>query len=130
MLLVWDVSPDREEPWRRFLQELSGPRHEEFASSRHRASVSAETVWFAPRSSGGGMAIVWLEAEDPERALRELTAELAARTPFGLWYATQMRGLFGCDPARLARAARGELLFGWRGTSDEGEQPGKEGSVG
>ena len=25
-LLVWDVPPAQEEPWRRFLQELSGSR--------------------------------------------------------------------------------------------------------
>ena len=130
LLLVWDVSPDQEEPWRRFLQELSGPRLREFAKSRHRASVSAETVWFAPRSSGGGVAIVWLEAEDPEQSLRKLTAELAAMTPFDSRYATQMCGPIGCDSARLARAVRGERLFGWRGTSGEGDQPEAEGSVG
>ena len=27
LLLVWNVSPDQEEPWRRFLQELSDSRH-------------------------------------------------------------------------------------------------------
>jgi hypothetical protein len=51
-LLVWDVSADQEEPWRRLLQELSGPRHEEYAESRRRLGVSAEPVWLSPKSSG------------------------------------------------------------------------------
>ena len=78
-LLVWDVPPDREEPWRRLLQELSGPRYEEYAQSRRRLGVSAESVWLAPKPSGAGVAVVYLKAEDPEWVLRELAA---SDTPF------------------------------------------------
>jgi hypothetical protein len=77
-LFVWQVSADQEEPSRRFLQELSGSRFEEYAKSRRRLGIFAESVWFAPKPSGGGAAVVFLEAEDSERALRELVAELAA----------------------------------------------------
>src|SRR3712207_9195250 len=77
-LLAWEVTADREEPWRRFLQELSGPRREEYAESRRRLGVSAECVWFTPKPSGGGIVVVILEADDPrwafELALRELAA--------------------------------------------------------
>jgi hypothetical protein len=118
-LLVWDVPPDQEEPWRRFLQELSGSRHEEHAESRRRLGVSTESVWLAPKPSGGGVAIVYLEAEDPEWALRELAA---SDTPFDSWYGTEMRRLFGFDLARLPRVAGGELLFAWGEASSEGEQ--------
>jgi hypothetical protein len=119
LLLAWDVPPNQEEPWRRFLQELSGSRYEEYAESRRRLGISAEFVWLAPKPSGGGVAVVYLEAEDPERALRELAASGA---PFDLRYATQMHRLFGCDLARLPRVAGGELLFAWREASGEGEQ--------
>ena len=118
-LLVWDVPPDREEPWRLFLQELSGPRYEEYAQSRRRLGVSAESVWLAPKPSGGGVAIVYLEAEDPEKALRELAGSDA---PFERWYGTQMRRLSGLDLARLPRVAPGELLFTWGEASSQGEQ--------
>ncbi len=117
-LLAWDVPPDREEPWRRFLQELSGPRHEEYAQSRRRLGVSAESVWLAPKPSGGGVAVIYLEAEDPEWVLRELAA---SDTPFDSWYGTQMRRLSGLDLARLPRVAPGELLFTWGEASSEGE---------
>ncbi len=124
-LFVWQVTADQEEPWRRFLQELSGPRFEEYAESRRRLEISAESVWFAPKPSGGGIAVVWLEAEDPERALRELVAELAAsETSFDSWLRRRMHELFGCDFAQLPRPARGELLFSWReATVEEKEEP-------
>jgi hypothetical protein len=124
-LFVWQVSADQEEPWRRFLQELSGSRYEEYAESRRRLGISAESVWLAPKPSGGGVAVVYLEAEDPERALRELAT---SETPFDSWYGTQMRKLFGCDFVRLSRVAGGEFLFAWRETSGEGEQEPPVGS--
>ena len=110
LLLAWDVPPDQEEPWRRSLQELSDPRYEEYARSRRRLGVTAESMWLIPKPSGGGVAIIYLEAEDPERVLRELAASDA---PFDSGYGTQMRKLFGLDPARLGRAASGELLYAW-----------------
>lgn len=117
-LFVWQVSADQEEPWRRFLQELSGSRFEEYMESRRCLGVSAESVWLAPKSSGEGVAVVYLEAEDPKRVLRELAA---SDTPFDSWYRTQMRELFDCDLARLWRVAGGEPLFTWREASGEGE---------
>jgi hypothetical protein len=121
-LLAWEVSANQEEPWRRFLQELSGSHHEEYIASRRRLSIFAESTWFAPKSSGGGVAVVFLEAEDPEWALRELVAELAAsETPFDLWYGKEMHKLFGCAFTQLTRIANGELLFLWREASGEGE---------
>ncbi len=122
-LFVWQVTADQEEPWRRLLQELSSSRFEEYAESRRRLDISAESVWFAPKPSGGGIAVVWLEAEDSERALRELVAEFAtSETSFDSWLRREMHELFGCDFAQLPRAARSELLFAWREASGEGEQ--------
>jgi hypothetical protein len=122
-LFVWQVSADQEEPWRRFLQELSGSHFEEYADSRRRLGISAESVWLAPKPSGGGVAIVYLEADNPEWALGELVAKLATpETPFDSWYGTQMHELFGCDFVRSPHLVGGELLFAWREASGEGEQ--------
>jgi hypothetical protein len=128
-VLAWDVPANREEPWRRFLQELSGPRHEEYTESRLRLGISAEFTWFVPRRSGGGVAVVYLEAQDPgwvlDRALREFAA---SDNPFDSWYRTQIHELFGCDFARSPRVLGGELLFGWREAPDGAEQGLPEGS--
>jgi hypothetical protein len=122
-LFACQISADQEEPWRRFLQELSVSRLEEYAESRRRLGISAESVWLAPKPSGGGVAIVYLEADNPEWALRELVAELATpETPFDSWYETQMHELFGCDFVRSPPLVGGELLFAWREASGEGEQ--------
>ena len=122
VLLAWDVSADREEPWRRLVQELSYARgEEEYLQSRRRLGVSAESVWLVPKPSGGGVAVVCLEVSDPERALVELAA---SEEPFDLWYAGAMRKIFGVDLARVAPAGSGELLFTWRdGGPGEREAP-------
>ena len=125
LLLAWDVPPDQEEPWRRFLQELSDSRYEQYAQSRRRLGILTESVWLAPKPSGGGVAIVYLEADKPKCALREFAASEA---PFDSWYGREMRRLFGCDLVRLPRVAGGELLFAWREVSGEGEQEPPEGS--
>ena len=113
LLLAWDVSAGQEEPWRRLLQELSDARREEeeYLESRRRLGISAESVWLVAKRSGGGTAVVYLEALDPEQALRELAASEA---PFDSCYSGGMRKLFGFDLARVPRIAGGELLFAWR----------------
>jgi len=121
--LAWRVSADQEEPWRRCLQELSGTRREEYVGSRQRLGISVEYVWLVPGlarkpGAGGGMAFVYLEALDPEGALRQLADSEA---PFDSWYSRGMRKVFGFDLARSPRVAGGELLFAWREASGEGE---------
>jgi hypothetical protein len=127
LLLSWDVSADQEEPWRRLLQELSDARREdeeeeEYVESRRRLGISAESVWLVVKPRGGGMALVYLQALDPERALRELAA---SEVPFDSWYSGGMRKLFGFDLARLPRAGSGELLFAWRNDWRDGDVPGE-----
>jgi hypothetical protein len=119
LVLAWDVPPDQEEPWRRLLQELSDSRYEEYMASRRRLGVSAESVWLVAKPSGGGVAIICLEADNPERVLGELAASEA---PFDSWYSGAMRKLFGFDLARIPRAAGGELLFAWRDDGDPGDR--------
>jgi hypothetical protein len=120
LLLTWDVSAVQEEPWRRLLQELSYARCEEgYMESRRHLGISAESVWLVSKPSGGGVAVVCLEALDPERALGELAASEA---PFDSWYSGAMRKLFGFDLARLPRAGSSELLFTWRDDRGPGER--------
>ena len=125
VLLSWEVSADQEEPWRRLLQELQElsdarreEEEEEYVGSRRRLGISAESVWLVPKPSGGGRAVVYLEALDSERALGELAA---SKAPFDLWYSGAMSKLFGFDLARLPWAGSGELLFAWR----DGDVPGE-----
>ena len=111
--MACDVSAEQEEPWRRLLQELSdaGCKEDEYARSRRRLGISVESVWLVPtKPRGGGVAVVCLQTDNPERVMKELAA---TDVPFNSWYGTQMRKAFGFDVARLPRAASGELLFAW-----------------
>jgi len=115
LLLACDISAEQEEPWRRLLQELSDAgrkEKEEYVETRRRLGISVESVWFIPsKPHGGGLTVVYLEAEDPERVLGELAASDA---PFDSFYSGRIRKLFGFDLARIPRAASGELLYAWR----------------
>jgi hypothetical protein len=122
LLLAWDVRSDREEPWRRLLQELSEARwQEEHMAACRRLGISVESIWFVPKMGGGGTAVVYLEAEDPERTLCEL---VASETLFDSWGIGGMDRFFGfgfsLDPVQASRVVVGELLFSWRyGVPDE-----------
>ena len=116
LLLAWDVRSDREEPWRRLLQELSELHwQEEHVTACRRLGISKQSIWIVPTMGGGGTAVVYLEAEDPERTLREL---MACETLFDSWGIGGMGNFFGfgfpLDSARASRVAGGELLFSWR----------------
>src|SRR4051812_40202776 len=98
LLLAWDVSAGQEEPWRRLLQELSDARRdEEYLESRRRLGILTESVWLVPKALGGGMAVVYLEASDPERTLGDLAASEAL---FDSCYSGGGRKLFGFELAR------------------------------
>jgi hypothetical protein len=122
LLLTWDVHPDREEPWLRLLQELFEARwREEHVAACRRLGISVESIWFVPKMGRGGTAVIYLEAEDPERTMREL---VASETLFEAWGIRGMDRFFGFgfspDSVHASRVVGGELLFSWRdGVPDE-----------
>src|SRR3712207_5881994 len=112
LLLTWDVHSDGEEPWRRLLQELSEAHwQEEHVAACRRLGISVESIWFVPKMGGGGAAVIYLEAEDPERTMREL---VASETLFDSWGIGGMGRLFGfgfsLDSVQASRVAGGEIL--------------------
>ena len=105
------------------MQELADPgrkEEEEYAQSRRRLGISVESVWLLPtKPRGGGLAVVYLEADNPEQVLGELAA---SESPIDSLYSEKMRKLFGLNLARLGRAASGELLFAWLDDDARGER--------
>jgi len=122
LLLAWDVRADQEEPWRRLLQELSEAHwQEEHVAACRRLGISVESIWFVPKVGGGGTGVVYLEAEDPARVMREL---VDSGTLFESWGIRGMGRFFGFgfspDSVRVSRVVSGEILFSWRdGVPDE-----------
>jgi len=116
LLLAWDVRSDQEEPWRRLLQELSDAHwQQEHVTACRRLGISVESIWFVPKMGGGGTAVIYLEAEDPERTMREL---VAFGTLFDSWGIGGMGRFFGfgfsLDFVQASRVVGGEVLFSWR----------------
>jgi hypothetical protein len=65
---------------------------------------------------GGGTAVVYLEAEDPERTMRELVASETLLDSWGIGGMGRFFGFgFSLDSAQASRVASGELLFSFRG---------------
>jgi hypothetical protein len=122
LLLAWDVRSDGEEPWRRLLQELSEAHwQEEHVAACRRLGISVESIWLVPKTGGGGTAVIYLEAEDPERTMRELVASETLLDSWGIGGMGRFIGFgFSLDSVQASRVVSGELLFSWRdGVSDE-----------
>jgi hypothetical protein len=122
LLLTWDVRSDAEEPWRRLLQELSeAGQQEEHVEACRRLGISVESIWFVPKMGGGGMAVVYLEAEDPERTMRELVDSEMLFDSWGIGGMGRFLGFgFSPDSVHVSRVVSGEILFSWRdGVPDE-----------
>ena len=94
--LAGPILAGREERWRRFLQELAGPRREEYEDLRRRLGVTGQRVWLV-RTRRGETAVSYLECEEPGR----IAARLAASTePFDVWLKAKLAEFHGCDFAR------------------------------
>ena len=117
------VLPGKEEPWRRFVQELLGSRLEEYEGLRRRLGISGESVWLT-RSPNGEMAIAYLEAEEPERVVPLLAV---SQEPFDLWFKGRLLELHGCDLKTLQRCPSPELVVAHRETREANQEPLAEG---
>ena len=104
--LAVPIPPEHLEAWRRLMQELALSRRPEFERSRQRLGVSAETVWLV-----AGIAVWWLEAEDPEGAILRLAA---SDQPFDRWFARQVHDLVGLELIELLVRSRTELALEWK----------------
>ncbi len=116
LLLAWDVHSDREEPWRRLLQELSEAHwQEEHVAACRRLGIAVDSIWLVPKTGGGGRAVVYQETEDPERTKRELLATQTLLESWGIGGMGKFSGFgFSLDSAQASRVVGGELLFSWR----------------
>lgn len=68
-----------------------GARKEAYRDARRRAGITREAVWLQP-SPGGDVALVYLEADDLERAFRVLGT---SAEPFDRWFRDHVRRVHG-----------------------------------
>jgi hypothetical protein len=106
MAVAFPILPGKTPAWRTFMEELDGPRHEEFVASRERAGVHERT--FFQSTPMGDLVIVTLEGDDAEHAFGKMISSTDA---FTTWFLEQAKEIHGLDPASLATAAPPELVI-------------------
>jgi hypothetical protein len=99
MAVAMPLLPGKTEAWRKWLDELNGPRQQEFVESRQRAGVRERT--FLQPSPMGDLVIVTLEGDDPGRAFGEM---MHADDAFGTWFVERAREFHGDLPVPTTEA--------------------------
>jgi hypothetical protein len=66
MAFAIPLTPDKTEAWRRWSEELAGPRRAEYEASRRRLGLTVERAYLQ-RTPQGDLNVVYLEADDLER---------------------------------------------------------------
>ena len=94
MAVAIPIKPGKTDAWRKWTDELKGPRQREYASSRNRVGLRERN--FLQRSPQGDLAIVILEGDDPERAFSKM---MQASDPFTSWFLDQVKDIHGVDLA-------------------------------
>lgn len=97
----------KEEPWRRFAQELLGSRIHEYEDFRRRMGLEKESVRLTySAASRQEMAVAYLEITDPKHALGRF---MESEHPFDLLLKEKLVELHGCDLAKPKVAP--EMIF-------------------
>lgn len=116
LVLTLPIAAGKVEAWRRFCQELSGSRRQQYEASRRRLGITRERLALV-ESPFGATALTTLEAHDLGAALAEM---IGSDLPFESWYRERLQDLHGLNlsgyeqfalPAPPAQPQ--ELLFEW-----------------
>jgi hypothetical protein len=92
MAVAFPIAPGKTAEWHAFIDELNGPRHQEFADARRGAGVHERT--FLQSTPVGDLVIVTLEGDDPARSFGQLTS---ARDSFTTWFLERVKAIHGVD---------------------------------
>jgi len=99
-MLIIPVMPNKEEAWRRFMQELQGSQGQAFKVWCRQLDLLVEQVWLN-ETPGGTIIIANLSLGNRKAALARL-AKMG--TPFERWLRQQVLTLHGLDLLKIAQA--------------------------
>jgi hypothetical protein len=116
MAAALPLLPGKTDDWRKWIEELNGPRRDEFVESRRRIGVRERT--FLQQSPMGDVVIVTIEGDDPGRAFAQM---MSADDEFGRWFAQRAREFHGDLPAPTTDVPPPEMV------ADTGEVGGQAG---
>jgi hypothetical protein len=105
MAVAFPILPGKTAEWRTFMEELNGPRRQEFVDSRRRAGVHERT--FLQPTPMGDFVIVTLEGDDPGRAFGQMTS---ANDAFTTWFVERAKAVHGVDLTAPITGSPSELV--------------------
>ncbi len=95
LVLTFPILSGKVEAWRRFCQELSGSRLNQYEASRQRLGITRERMALIA-TSFGATAVTTIESLDGTRALGLL---ISSDRSFDVWYREKLRELHGVNLA-------------------------------
>jgi hypothetical protein len=105
MAVAFPILPGKTAEWHAWMEELNGPRREEFLDSRRRAGVH-ERAFLQPTPMGD-LVIVTLEGEDPARSFGQM---VEAKDAFMTWFIERAKAIHGVDLTAPMTGAPSELV--------------------
>ena len=87
------VMHGKDEVDREARDEMTGARREEYEAALREAGVTRQAVWHQQLPGGDKLAIVYIEAEDPDAHRRFVSSD----TEISRWFIEEMQGVHGRD---------------------------------
>ena len=87
------VMRGKEEADRQTREEMAGARREEYEAALKEAGITRQAVWHQQMPDGGTLAIVYVEASDPDVHQRFVTSDSA----ISRWFVERMQEVHGRD---------------------------------
>jgi hypothetical protein len=78
---------------RQMTDEMAGPRRDEYLAALKEAGISRQAVWHQQMPDGGALAIIYVEATDPDAHRRFVSSD----SEISRWFVQQMQGVHGRD---------------------------------
>jgi hypothetical protein len=87
------ILPGKEQVDKDYMKEATGPRRKDYAEWRRQQGITRETVWHQ-QTPQGTVAIVYLEADDPQQALQSMGT---SSEPIAEWFRQCIMEVHGLD---------------------------------
>ncbi len=100
---VVPVLPGKEQADLDWMEEMTGPRREEYESSWRQLGVSRHAVWHQ-QTPDGMVAVVYVEADDIPRAMEGIAS---SDDPFHQWFRWRVQDVHGIDSSGSRRRRSG-----------------------
>jgi hypothetical protein len=107
--MVLPLLPGKLASWREGMEQIAGPRRNEFSTSRKRQGVTRERIWLQ-QTPQGNLEILYLEVDDPARAFEDIAT---SQEPFDVWLRQSVLDNYGLDLTQPMPGPLPELVLDW-----------------